>query len=60
MHIMFNKVHPDTLCMHTPFRDFKVLQETCAKLERKYGLKIVEGRDKDNERQFDKPQGQGC
>ena len=53
MHIMFNKVHPETLCMHTPFRDFKVLQETCAKLERKYGLKVVQGRDKANERRFE-------
>ena len=28
-------------------------QETCATLERKYGLKIVEGREKDNERRFE-------
>ncbi|MCV0423971.1 MAG: relaxase/mobilization nuclease domain-containing protein [Roseibium sp.] len=50
MHIQFNLVHPETFRMHTPFRDFQILQETAAELEKKHGLQVVQGRGKDNER----------
>jgi len=56
MHIMFNKVHPETYRMHTPYRDFKILQKTCAELEKEFGLKVVQGRGKDQERQNAKAQ----
>ena len=58
MHIQFNLVHPETFRMHTPFRDFQVLQSTAAMLEKKHGLQVVQGRDKeknqDNRRARDK------
>ena len=56
MHIMFNKVHPDTHKMITPFRDFKILQEVSAKLEKKHGLVVVKGREEKKERTNTKAQ----
>ncbi|WJS05725.1 TraI/MobA(P) family conjugative relaxase [Roseibium aggregatum] len=50
MHIQFNLVHPETFRMHTPFRDFQVLQKTAAELEKKHGLEVVQGRGPDNDR----------
>ncbi|WP_297841979.1 TraI/MobA(P) family conjugative relaxase [uncultured Roseibium sp.] len=50
MHIQFNLVHPETFRMHTPFRDFQILQSTAAMLEKKHGLQVVKGRDQENER----------
>ncbi|WP_119309769.1 TraI/MobA(P) family conjugative relaxase [Cohaesibacter haloalkalitolerans] len=50
MHIMFNKVHPETLKMHTPYRDYKILQETCMVLEKRYGLRPEKGREEKKER----------
>lgn len=38
MHIAINKVHPRTLKVQTPFRDFKTLEQVCRRLERTYGL----------------------
>ena len=49
MHIQFNLVHPDTFRMHTPFRDFLILQSTAAMLEKKHGLQVVKGREKDKD-----------
>lgn len=57
MHIMFNKVHPETYRMHTPFRDFKILQETAAELEQKFGLTVVQGRGQDTDQNKTKEQG---
>ncbi|TYC64015.1 relaxase [Rhodobacterales bacterium] len=51
MHIQFNLVHPETFRMHTPYRDFQILQKTAAELELKHGLQVVQGRGKENERQ---------
>ncbi len=50
MHIQFNLVHPETFRMHTPFRDFQILQSTAAMLEKKHDLQVVKGRGQDNER----------
>lgn len=40
MHIAINKVHPDKLTVHQPRRDFKILADTCAHLEKKYFLTV--------------------
>ncbi|SFP14899.1 Relaxase/Mobilisation nuclease domain-containing protein [Cohaesibacter marisflavi] len=56
MHIMFNKVHPETFKMHTPYRDFKILQETCMVLEKRYGLRPEKGREEKKERTNTKAQ----
>ena len=39
MHLIINKIHPERFTIHTPRRDFKILAEVCAKLERENSLK---------------------
>ena len=34
IHLIINKIHPERHTVHTPRRDFKILAEVCAKLER--------------------------
>tara|TARA_R110000868_G_scaffold42448_1_gene143619 strand:+ start:270 stop:1121 length:852 start_codon:yes stop_codon:yes gene_type:complete len=43
MHIAFNKVHPETLKVVTPHRDFKTLTKVSRVMEKKYGLAIDPG-----------------
>jgi phage/plasmid primase-like uncharacterized protein len=43
MHIAFNKIHPKTLQVLTPFRDYKTLDRVSRKLEKEYGLFIDNG-----------------
>lgn len=43
MHIAFNKVHPETLKVITPHRDFKILAKVSREMEKKYGLSIDPG-----------------
>ncbi|HAI29880.1 MULTISPECIES: TraI/MobA(P) family conjugative relaxase [unclassified Thalassospira] len=43
MHIAFNKVHPETLKVVTPHRDFKILAKVSREMERKHGLAIDSG-----------------
>lgn len=43
MHIAFNKVHPETLKVITPHRDFKILAKVSREMEKKYGLTIDPG-----------------
>ncbi|WP_114111895.1 TraI/MobA(P) family conjugative relaxase [Thalassospira xiamenensis] len=43
MHIAFNKVHPKTLKVITPYRDFKVLAKVSREMEKKYRLTIDPG-----------------
>ncbi|WP_404424230.1 TraI/MobA(P) family conjugative relaxase [Thalassospira australica] len=43
MHIAFNKIHPRTLQVVNPFRDFKLLERVSRKLEKQYGLFIDRG-----------------
>ena len=51
MHIQFNLVHSETFRMHVPYRDFKILQETAARLEKKHGLTVVQGRGQEKDRE---------
>ena len=43
MHIAFNKVHPSTLRVHTPRRDFFALEKAARALEQRYGLYVDKG-----------------
>ena len=43
MHIAFNRVHPETLQLVTPFRDYKILDRVSRQLEKKYGLFVDNG-----------------
>ena len=43
MHIAFSKVHPETLKVITPHRDFKTLAKVSREMEKKYGLAIDPG-----------------
>jgi phage/plasmid primase-like uncharacterized protein len=43
MHIAFNRVHPQTLQLVTPYRDFKILDRVSRQLEKKYGLFVDNG-----------------
>lgn len=43
MHIAFNKVHPETLKVKTPFQDFKRLDAAARALEKEYGLAVDRG-----------------
>ena len=40
MHVAFNKVHPKTLLMHTPFQDFPAMERAARKLEKRFGLAV--------------------
>lgn len=44
MHLAINKVHPGTGTLHTPYRDFPILEKTCRAMEQKYGLAVDPGR----------------
>ncbi|WP_240626555.1 TraI/MobA(P) family conjugative relaxase [Thalassospira lohafexi] len=50
MHIAFNKVHPETLKVITPHRDFKILAKVSREMEKKYGLAIDPGMTDGKER----------
>lgn len=50
MHIAFNKVHPETLKVITPHRDFKILAKVSREIEKKYGLAIDPGMTDGKER----------
>lgn len=50
MHIAFNKVHPETLKVVTPHRDFKLLAKVSREMERKHGLAIDPGMTDGKER----------
>ncbi|MBC07649.1 TraI/MobA(P) family conjugative relaxase [Thalassospira sp.] len=50
MHIAFNKVHPETLKVVTPRRDFKILAKVSREMEKKYGLAIDPGMTDGKER----------
>jgi len=43
MHAAYNKVHPETLKVHTPYKDFFTLSTVCRQLEKKYGLTVDRG-----------------
>jgi hypothetical protein len=41
IHVAINKIHPDRLTLHEPYRDYKTLAEISAKLEIEHGLQRV-------------------
>jgi Fe-S cluster biosynthesis and repair protein YggX len=41
IHVAINKIHPNRLTMHEPYRDYKILGEICTKLENEYNLQRV-------------------
>ena len=43
MHAAYNKVHPETLKVRTPYKDFFTLSTVCRQLEQKYGLTVDRG-----------------
>tara|TARA_R110000868_G_scaffold143574_1_gene361927 strand:+ start:35098 stop:36669 length:1572 start_codon:yes stop_codon:yes gene_type:complete len=43
MHIAFNKIHPVTWTIHTPFRDFKILEKTSRAMEKQFELTVDRG-----------------
>ena len=43
MHIAFNKIHPETGKIHTPFRDFKILEITSRTMEKQFELTVDRG-----------------
>ena len=43
MHIAFNKIHPETGKIHTPFRDYKTLEITSRTMEKQYELTVDRG-----------------
>ena len=48
LHIAINKVHPETLNTHTPYRDFVTLSAVAAELEIEFGLtRVKRGTGKD-------------
>lgn len=63
IHIAINKVHPESLKVVTPYRDFQLLQAACRELEQRHGL-IVDNGDPEAERvsaraqDFEAQQGQ--
>ena len=56
IHVGYNKIHPHTGNVHTPFRDFKALADISMAMEQKYGLATDYGRapDRGHERKSDK------
>lgn len=48
MHIAYNMIHPQKLTRHEPYRDYKVRDEVCRKIEKQYNLAIDNGIDKDD------------
>ena len=43
MHLAINRVHPETLNLHLPRKDFYTLSKTCRALEKTYGLEVDRG-----------------
>lgn len=38
IHVAINKIHPEHLTMHTPYRDYKTLARKCDELEQRFDL----------------------
>ncbi|WP_324170068.1 TraI/MobA(P) family conjugative relaxase [Gilliamella sp. B2894] len=39
IHVAINKIHPEKLTLHEPYRDYYTRSKVCVELEEKYGLK---------------------
>lgn len=40
IHLAINKIHPEKLTLHEPYRDHYVRDKKCIELEKKYGLEV--------------------
>ena len=48
MHIAYNMIHPQKHTRHEPYRDYKVRDEVCRKIEKQYNLAIDNGIDEND------------
>ena len=48
MHVAYNMIHPERLTRHDPFRDYHTRDRVCRELEKRFGLKVDNGRDQGN------------
>jgi hypothetical protein len=48
MHVAYNRIHPEKLTRHDPFRDYHTRDRVCRELEKRFGLAIDNGRDQSN------------
>lgn len=48
LHVAINRVHPESLKVHAPIRDFKILAQVSRELEKKYELSNDRGMTDDN------------
>ena len=44
MHVAYNRAHPETCKVHSPWNDFQALERTCRAMEKKYGLYVDLGK----------------
>ena len=51
MHVGYNKIHPKTGNVHTPFRDYQALAKVSMAIEQKYGLATDYGRTPEQSRE---------
>jgi hypothetical protein len=47
MHVAYNMIHPEKLTRHEPFRDYHTRDRVCRELEKRFGLIVDNGRDKE-------------
>lgn len=47
MHVAYNMIHPEKLTRHEPYRDYWKRDKACREIERKYGLTVDQGREKE-------------
>jgi hypothetical protein len=40
LHLAINKIHPETLCLHEPYRDYHTLDQLCREMEIKHRLEV--------------------
>lgn len=48
LHVAYNLIHPERYTRHEPFGDFDKRDALCRALEKEYGLRIDNGKDRDN------------
>ncbi|MEA4855373.1 TraI/MobA(P) family conjugative relaxase, partial [Solidesulfovibrio sp.] len=48
MHVAYNMIHPERLTRHDPFRDYHARDRVCRELEKRFGLRVDNGRDQGN------------
>ncbi len=47
LHVAYNLIHPERYTRHEPFGDYHKRNELCRALEKEYGLRIDNGKDRD-------------